>query len=125
MASYLKDKQAAIYKAVKGYNDDYGIYHKGGYAPIHKSPFLWCYTRQQSQDQVLEAKQYGSDETRLFIFNYRDDVELYQYIKYRGKWYTITRVDTMHDNKGDLYVYVQDTAVGDTPADSEIQKYLG
>lgn len=117
MASFLKDKHAKVYKKSAGYQDAYGVWHKGGYSLIGN---LWCYTRQLSQDQKNEARIYGVDESRMFVFNYRNDVAVYDLILYRGTWYTITRVDTTNDNKGDLFVYVNEAATGDISKPSEL-----
>ncbi|MBR0198082.1 MAG: head-tail adaptor protein [Kiritimatiellae bacterium] len=65
----------------------------------------WCYSRQLSQK--LKA-QFNTDETRLFILNYRDDIAVRDFIRYRLNWYEVTRVDTKDDYRTDLYVYAKD-----------------
>lgn len=82
---------------------------------------VWCYANQLSQSQTFEASTYGEDETRIFVFNYRTDIELYSFIEYKGKFYTVTRVDTKDDYNTELFVYVQDTPKGKTP--KNIQPY--
>ena len=76
---------------------------------------LWAYARQLSQSQELEAKTYGDSENRFFVLNNRRDLKIYDYIEYRGKYYSITRLDTTDDYNGDLFVYVKDVDKGDTP----------
>ncbi len=76
---------------------------------------LWAYARQLSQSQALEAKTYGDDETRLFVLNNRNDLKMYDFIEYEGKYYTITRLDTTDDYNTELFVYAKDTPKGDTP----------
>ena len=76
---------------------------------------LWAYARQLSQSQELEAKTYGDSENRFFVLNNRSDLKIYDYIEYRGKYYSITRLDTTDDYNGDLFVYVKDVDKGDTP----------
>ncbi len=76
---------------------------------------IWAYTNQLSQSQVFEASQYGHDETRIFVLNFRDDLHLYDIIEYKEKYYTITRIDTRDDYRTELFVYVQDCPKGDTP----------
>ena len=74
---------------------------------------------QLSQSQTFEAATYGDDENRFFVLNYRDDLKIYDFVEYKGKYYSITRLDTKDDYKGELFVYVKDTARGDTPKDIE------
>lgn len=76
---------------------------------------VWAYATQLSQDQVFTAAQYGEDESRFFVLNHRSDLDLYDFVEYRGKFYTITRVDTKDDYNGDLFIYAKDTPKGDTP----------
>ena len=83
--------------------------------------FLWAYTRQLSQDQIFQAQAYGEAETRLFVLNHRTDLRLYYIIEYKGKYYTITRIDSEDDYNTELFVYVSDTKPGDTPRDGEIE----
>ena len=78
---------------------------------------LWAYARQLSQSQELEAKTYGDSENRFFVLNNRSDLKIYDYIEYRGKYYSITRLDTRDDYNGELFVYVKDVDKGDTPTD--------
>ena len=112
MASYLKDKKAYVYKKTDGYQDEYGIWHKGGYAKVG---YLWCYTRMLSQSLTYDAKVAGTDETRLFVFNWNEEIKPYTYVYYKGTWYQVTRTDTTNDYKGDVYTYVQDCPAGDKP----------
>ncbi len=78
---------------------------------------LWAYARQLSQSQELEAKTYGDSENRFFVLNNRSDLKIYDYIEYRGKYYSITRLDTRDDYNGELFVYVKDVDKGDKPTD--------
>ena len=97
----------------------------GGFATAHYKYLvegsLWAYTRQLSQDQIFQAMAYGEAETRLFVLNHRSDLKLYYIIEYKGKYYTITRIDSDDDYNTELYVYVNDTKPGDTPRDGEIE----
>lgn len=105
---FLKDKKALIYQV-------YNV-KKSGFATVpHYAPrtmsALWCYASQLSQRTVFEAKQFGEDETRFFVFNQGTEVKLYDAILYRGKWYEVTRVDTTDDYNTDVFVYVADVRV--------------
>ena len=78
---------------------------------------LWAYASQLSQELTFTAHAYGTDETRLFVLNYRDDLETYDFIEYKGKYYQITRLDTADDYNGELFIYTKDAPRGDTPTD--------
>lgn len=110
---YKKDKKVKLIKSVSTQNA-YGQYVKS-YQYISNSSF-WAYANQLSQSQTFEAATYGDDEVRLFVLNYRDDLKVYDYIEYKGKYYTITRLDTKDDYNTELFVYVKDCAKGDTPS---------
>lgn len=118
---YKKDKKAQIYKRVKGQVDEYGDV-QDGYRPVAPSP-LWCYTKQLTQQQKYIAQSMSVDETRLFVFNYRQGVELYDKVLYKGVWYEVTRVDTTDDYNGELFVYVNDCPRGSKPSDDELLPY--
>lgn len=115
---YKKDKKCRLIKSVSSQN----AYGSWTTSYQYSTPGeIWCYANQLSQSQTFEASQYGEDETRIFVFNYREDIELYSFIEYKGKYYTVTRVDTKDDYKTELFVYVQDTPTGKTP--KNIQPY--
>lgn len=115
---YLKDKKAEIIQT-KSEQDSPGGMFVTKYYLVTKSP-IWCYTRQLSEDLVFQAKAYGNNESRLFVFNQGTTVNLYDLIRYRGKWYQVTRVDTTDDYNTDVFVYVQDCPLGEIPKDDEI-----
>lgn len=103
--TFLKDKQCRIAHHVQCV-DEYG-------APCQRweyatDGYLWCYTRQLSQDQVWQGMQFGTHEKRLFVLNYRSDISTDDLIEYRDRRYKVTRVDTECDYRGDLFVYVRD-----------------
>jgi len=104
---FLKDKKAMIFRA-KSTQDSLGIW-KSKYYPIARSD-LWCYTRQLSEQQIFNAAQYYQNETRMFVFNYREGVTATgTYVRYAGTWYEITRLDYPDDYKGgEMFVYVKE-----------------
>lgn len=110
---YKKDKKVKLITKSSTQNA-YGAYTTV-YRYISNSSF-WAYATQLSQSQTFEAAQYGDDEVRLFVLNYRDDLKLYDFIEYKGKYYSITRLDTKDDYKTELFVYVKDCTKGDTPS---------
>ena len=119
---YKKDKKAQIYKSVGSIVDEYGDHRPGGYRPIAPKP-LWCYTKQLSQQQKYIAACMSSDETRLFIFNYLPNVEVYDYLLYKGMWYQVTRVDHLEDYNTETFVYVNDCGKNRGPDDDELLPY--
>ena len=116
----LKDKKAQIYKKVYNGQDNNGYFKPESYYPAAPA-FIWCYTRQLTQDQIFAAAAYSQQETRLFVFNYYKGVDIYDVINYRGEWYEVTRVDTTDDYKGDLYIYVK--LLGGAPKPEQIKPY--
>lgn len=102
---YLKDKKAEIFKATVT-RDSYGNSVKT-YRPISPAA-LWCYTRQLTQEQIFGAAHYYANETRIFVFNYRDGVTATgSYIRYAETWFEVTRVDVPEDYKGaEMFIYV-------------------
>ena len=111
---FLKDKKV---KLVTKYSEKnpYGSYVT--YYKYLSNKELWAYARQLSQDQVFEAKTYGEDESRFFVINNRSGLKIGDFVEYKGKYYTITRLDTTDDYNGDLFIYVRDARQGDTPKD--------
>ena len=104
--TFLKDKQCRIAKLVQNV-DEYG-------APYKRWQYLtdgdlWCYARQLSQDMVWRGAQFGAQETRFFVLNYRDDIAVGDLIEYGDRYYEITRTDCEDDyHGGDLYIYAKD-----------------
>lgn len=120
---FLKDKKAQIYrKTESGYDKD-GFPVSEKYYPIAPAQ-IWCYSRQLSQEAVYYSQMAGTNETRMFVFNHYKCISVYDLILYRGKWYTVSRVDTKDDQNGDVFVYAEDTKVRSIPKDSEIQPYM-
>jgi len=115
---FLKDKRAQIYKKMNVAEE--GDMPREAYIPISPAS-LWCYTSQLSQDLMYRAKGVGENETRFFVFNFRDIVEVGDAVLYRAKWYNITRVDTTDDYNGDLFIYVEN--MSEEPEEEDILTY--
>ena len=113
---FKKDKKIKL--VTKSYTTSSSGFQTATYKYISNRSF-WAYTNQLSQDQTFQAAAYGDSETRLFVLNYRDDLKIYDFVEYKGKYYSITRLDTTDDYNGELFVYVKDAARGDTPSDIE------
>lgn len=119
---FLKDKKAQLYKRIMNGTTPGGYSNAPGYYPVAPAP-IWCYARQLSQADIFQAQSFGEDETRLFVFNYYPNVEVYDMVQYRGSWYRITRADTTDNYKGDLFIYVQTAKAGQIPKNDEIKPY--
>ncbi len=103
---FLKDKKAQPYKIHENGKNPNGFALPPYYIPISPAP-IWCYTRQLSQDQIIYSMSYHVEEVRYFVFNYRNDIEVYDPLFYNGKWYEVTRVDYPEDYKRETFVYVK------------------
>lgn len=115
---FLKDKRAQIYKKMNVAEE--GDMPREAYIPISPAS-LWCYASQLSQDLMYRAKGVGENETRFFVFNFRDIVEVGDAVLYRAKWYNITRVDTTDDYNGDLFIYVEN--MSEEPEEEDVLTY--
>lgn len=113
---YKKDKKVKIIESYSK-RDSIGQTISGYRYITNKS--IWAYARQLSQDQIYQAGLHSIDENRFFVLNYRSDLAVYDFIEYKGKFYTITRLDTKDDYNGELFVYVKDAPRGDTPKNIE------
>lgn len=116
----LKDKKIMIYKAVI-MEDDIGQ-QISKYKPIHPGK-LWAYTRQLSQEEAYTAAQMTTKEERLFVVNWRNDIDTTLKVRYNGDWFQIVRVDTFEDYKTDLKVFVKTHPKGGVPKDSDLIPY--
>lgn len=102
---FLKDKKAKVYSSI-------AVYRKGGWNPENyyvaiSDKELWCYTRQISQEQFYLSRAYSIDEVRYFVFNFREDIKVFDRVLYKGTLYEITRVDRQDDYNGDIFAYVK------------------
>lgn len=102
---FLKDKKAEIFSKVSMRNVA-GI-ETSYYVPIRPMS-LWCYTKQVNADLEFIARTYDIQEKRMFVFNYDPLIAVYQFIRYMGNWFEITRVDREDDYNGDVFVYVKE-----------------
>ena len=113
---FLKDKKALIYKVVKRGSTSFGASSssKTYLKPTTKKP-VWCYSRQLSQDIQYLNYAIDKEETRMFVFNFRSDIAVFDFIFYRDAWYQVTRTDTTDDYNTELFVYVKDLGTGKNP----------
>jgi len=124
-SSYLyfkKDKKAQIFKKHKGGKTSSGLSYTEYWTPVAPVS-LWCYATQLTQEQLYAAHAFWNDETRLFVFNNRNDIAQYDYLYYETKdqWYEVSRVETADDYNGELCVYVKNLKYG--PKEDAIKPY--
>ena len=103
---FKKDKKVKLIKQ-REEQDEYGAPYTA-YVYITPPDGIWAYAKQLSQQQIFECRQFGENETRLFVLNYRNDITLYDLVEYRGHYYSITRLDTKDDYRNELFVYAKD-----------------
>lgn len=97
----LKDKKIEILKPVT-------VIDSEGFSETMLQPIdgpLWAYFRQLSGKEVFAAATVNYKEEVLFQVNYRTDLTTANVIRYNGKLYNITRIDTFEGYKQDLTLY--------------------
>ena len=97
----LKDKKIEILKPVT-------VIDSEGFSETTLQPIdgpLWAYFRQLSGKEVFAAATVNYKEEVLFQVNYRTDLTTANVIRYNGKLYNITRIDTFEGYKQDLTLY--------------------
>lgn len=113
---FKKDKKAFVYTTGSRYQDDFGIWHDGKATSISGTTPLWCYARQNSQSLgFADGLAYVNEESRFFVFNNNPEIKQGCFIKYKDSWFTIQRVDTQDDYNGEMFVYADDTPLGEIP----------
>ncbi len=95
----LKDKKITIYRA-DIVQDENGI-ERDTWKPIHAGK-LWAYVRQLSGEEVFSAGGKFAHDSVLFVINWRNDLDTFDQIEYKGNWYDIQRIDTYEGYKADL-----------------------
>lgn len=101
----LKDKRAEIFRRVSYKNNVGTVLYKA--QPIASTP-LWCYTHQLTGEILKTPLVYEGKETRLFVFNFRADFAQSDFVRYRDRWYEITRLNTTDDYNDEIWAYVKD-----------------
>lgn len=100
----LKDKKITIYRlsTVKdncgGETSQYTAYTTN----------IWAYYRQLSTKEIDSSFTGGFTENNLFCVNYRSDLQKEDVIKFKSKYYEITRIDNYEGYKDDIKIYVKE-----------------
>ena len=120
---FLKDKKAEVFIRAPRYQDSSGVWRNGGVYPISPTP-LWCYAKQNAQTISFAAGiAHVNEESRFFVFSNNAHIAQGALIRYKRTWYTVQRVDTQGDYNGDMFVYADDTAIGERPQSADIKPY--
>lgn len=114
--SGIKDKKIVIYSPEY---DNTGGVQSEKWKPIHPGT-LWAYTRQLSASEFFAAAATQYQESAFFTVNWRDDIDTYMQIRYKGVWYMITRIDTFEGYKDNLKIYVKTSIGGHIPSEEDV-----
>ncbi len=113
----LKDEKADVFKK---YSTSDGM---GGnafeYKPISQGA-LWCYTRIQNTriDDIAESREYI--EQREFTFNYNENINVFDLVRYKNAWFEI--IEVINEYAGETAIVAR--ALGsNSPKDSEVLPY--
>ena len=96
----LKDKKIELLQQVHT-RDEMGITK----TTLESMGTVWAYFRHLSGKEVFAAATVNYKEEVLFQVNYRTDLTTANVIRYNGKTYNITRIDTFEGYKQDLTLY--------------------
>lgn len=97
----LKDKKIEIL-AVQS------VINENGYAVETLKlicPPVWAYFRHLSGKEIFAANAINAQEEVLFTINWRDDVSPAHVVRYKGKLWDVTRMDTFEGYKEDISLY--------------------
>ena len=96
----LKDKKIELLRQVYT-RDEMGITT----TTLESMGTVWAYFRHLSGKEVFAAATVNYKEEVLFQVNYRTDLTTANVIRYNGRLYNITRIDTFEGYKQDLKLY--------------------
>ena len=96
----LKDKKIELLRQVYT-RDEMGITK----TTLESMGTVWAYFRHLSGKEVFAAATVNYKEEVLFQVNYRTDLTPANIIRYNGRLYNITRIDTFEGYKQDLKLY--------------------
>ena len=96
----LKDKEIELLRQVHT-RDEMGITT----TTLESMGTVWAYFRHLSGKEVFAAATVNYKEEVLFQVNYRTDLTTANVIRYNGRLYNITRIDTFEGYKQDLTLY--------------------
>lgn len=99
----LKDKKISI--CGQGFEDDGWGNQVPIEGPIPGGENIWAYVRHASGQEVYAAAQVQQHVEMIFEINWRDGIDVTNYIEYRGKQYNITRIDDFEGYKENLRIY--------------------
>ena len=103
--AHVKDKKITILDELEtGEVDEFGDPIKD-WLPKPGAINIWAYFRHLSGREFFAAKAVNSKEEVLFEINWRNDLETYMRVLYKGKQYYITRIDTFEGYKNDIKIY--------------------
>ena len=96
----LKDKEIELLRQVHT-REEMGITT----TTLESMGTVWAYFRHLSGKEVFAAATVNYKEEMSFQVNYRPDLTTANVIRYNGRLYNITRIDTFEGHKQDLTLY--------------------
>lgn len=75
------------------------------WGPLKNGENIWAYYRQASANEFYGAAKINYKVEAIFRINWRNDLNTSMKVLFRGKQYTITRIDDFEGYKQDLTIY--------------------
>lgn len=102
-SSHIKDKKVTIMYFTNEKDEDGYPIEK--YIPLPGGENIWAYYRHASAKEFYAAHTTNIKVEVIFEIAWRNDIDTYMQIKYKGKDYDITRIDDFEGYKRDLRIY--------------------
>ena len=100
---HIKDKKITILQAT--YIQDECGGSEAIWNPLPGAENIWAYYRQTSGSEYFEAARVNIKEEAVFEINWRNDIDAYMRVEFKGRRYQITRIDDFEGYKEDLKIY--------------------
>ncbi len=102
----LKDKKITLLELVVTGRDKWEnpITEK---RPIENGKNIWAYVRHTSGREYYAARATQTEEEKVFVINWRDDITTENLIEYKGEEYDIVRIDDFEGYKENLKLYAK------------------
>lgn len=116
-SKFVKDQKANVYKLIKTSDGAGGF--TSAYKPISQNG-LWCYTKVTFADIKEASETSYSIEQREFVFNYNENIKIFDYIKYKDSWFKVIEIISEYAS---FTVAFAESINQYPPKDSEILPY--
>ncbi|AUN16120.1 TPA: phage head closure protein [Clostridium botulinum] len=99
----IKDKKITILKYQEGENELGETIVT--YVPMPGATNIWAYYRHASGAEFYAAHTINTKVEVIFEIAWRNDIDTYMQIRYKGRDYSITRIDDFEGRKVNLRIY--------------------